>query len=50
MLKALNQATKKKIKESFDEEKKRSSQIIEEPKKSKYLSFKLEGILEYNIF
>jgi len=27
-------------------EKKRSSQIVEEPKKSKYLSFKLEGILE----
>ena len=41
-----NEATKKKIKESFDEEKKRSSQIVEEPKKSKYLSFKLEGILE----
>ena len=41
-----DQETKKKIKESFDEEKKRSSQIVEEPKKSKYLSFKLEGILE----
>ena len=38
--------TKKKIKESFDEEKRRSSQIVEEPKKSKYMSFKLEGILE----
>tara|TARA_B100001105_G_scaffold251551_1_gene241484 strand:+ start:710 stop:1420 length:711 start_codon:yes stop_codon:yes gene_type:complete len=38
--------TKKKIKESFDEEKERSSQLVEEPKKSKYLSFKLEGILE----
>ena len=33
-----DQATKKKIKESFDEEKKRSSQIVEEPKKSKYIS------------
>ena len=41
-----DQATKKKIKESFDEEKRRSSQVVDEPKKSKYLSFKLEGILE----
>ena len=41
-----DKATKKKIKESFDEEKKRSSQVVDEPKKSKYLSFKLEGILE----
>ena len=38
--------TKKKIKKSFEEEKDRSSQFVEEPKKSKYLSFKLEGILE----
>ena len=38
--------TKKKIKASFEEEKNRSSQLVEEPKKSKYLSFKLEGILE----
>ena len=38
--------TKSKIKKSFDEEKDRSSKLIEEPKKSKYLSFKLEGILE----
>ena len=38
--------TKKKIKESFDIEKNRSSQLVEEPKRSKYLSFKLEGILE----
>jgi len=37
--------TKKKIKESFEEEKNRSSQLVEEPKKSQYLSFKLEGIL-----
>ncbi|MDO7722644.1 MAG: 5,6-dimethylbenzimidazole synthase, partial [Nitrosopumilus sp.] len=41
-----DQITKKKIKESFEAEKKRSSEIVEEPKKSKYLSFKLEGILE----
>ena len=38
--------TKKKIKESFEEEKNRSSQLVEDPKRSKYLSFKLEGILE----
>ena len=38
--------TKEKIKKSFEEEKERSSKLIEEPKKSKYLSFKLEGILE----
>jgi len=41
-----DQETKKKIKESFEKERKRSSQIIEKSKKSKYLSFKLEGILE----
>lgn len=38
--------TKKRIKDSFEEEKNRSSKLIEEPKRSKYLSFKLEGILE----
>ena len=36
-----DQETKKKIKESFDEEKRRSSQIVEEQNKSKYMSFKL---------
>ena len=41
--------TKKKVKESFEEERERSSQLIEEPKKSKYLSFKLEGILESSV-
>jgi len=38
--------TKSKIKKSFEEEKEKSSKLIEEPKKSKYLSFKLEGIYE----
>lgn len=38
--------TKKKIKDSFEEEKNRSSKLVEEPKRTKYLSFKLEGILE----
>ena len=41
-----NKNTKQKIKESFEKEKERSSKLVEEPKKSKYLSFKLEGILE----
>lgn len=39
-------ATRNKIKESFDKERMRSSQLVEEPKRTKYLSFKLEGILE----
>jgi 5,6-dimethylbenzimidazole synthase len=39
-------STKKKIKESFEIEKNRSSQLVEEPRRSRYLSFKLEGILE----
>lgn len=38
--------TKKRIKDSFDEERKRSSQLVDEPKRSQYLSFKLEGILD----
>ncbi len=41
--------TKKKIKESFEKEKNRSSELVEEPKRSKYLSFKLEGILESTV-
>lgn len=38
--------TKKKIKESFEYEKDLSSDLVNEPRKSKYLSFKLEGILD----
>jgi len=38
--------TKIKVKKSFEEEKIHSSELVEEPKRSKYLSFKLEGILE----
>jgi 5,6-dimethylbenzimidazole synthase len=41
--------TKMKIKSSFEEEKTHSSKLVEEPKRSKYLSFKLEGILESDI-
>ena len=38
--------TRKKIKDSFDSERKRSSDLVEEPKRSKYLSLRLEGILD----
>lgn len=38
--------TRNKIKESFEIERKRSSKLVDEPKRSKYLSFKLEGILD----
>ncbi|MCY4491062.1 MAG: 5,6-dimethylbenzimidazole synthase [Thaumarchaeota archaeon] len=41
-----NNTTRNAIKESFDVEKRRSSKDVEEPRRSKYLSFKLEGILE----
>lgn len=41
-----NKDTKNKIKESFDEERIRSSNLVDEPNRSKYLSFKLEGILD----
>ena len=41
-----NIETRKKIKESFEKEKYRSYNLVEEPKRSKYLSYKLEGILE----
>lgn len=38
--------TKGRIKESFEEERKRSSELVEEPRRSRYMSFKLEGIME----
>lgn len=38
--------TKKRIKESFEREKELSSDLVKEPRRSKYLSFKLEGILD----
>jgi len=44
-----NIVTRKKIKESFENEKARSSKLIEDPRRSKYLSYKLEGILESSI-
>ena len=44
-----NVETRKKIKESFEKEKARSSNLVEEPRRSKYLSYKLEGILDSSI-
>ncbi|KAG2474075.1 MAG: 5,6-dimethylbenzimidazole synthase [Nitrosopumilales archaeon] len=41
-----DEETKKKIKESFHKEKKLSQKMVEEPRRSKYISFKLEGILD----
>jgi 5,6-dimethylbenzimidazole synthase len=38
--------TRRKIKDSFDKERIRSSELIEDPKRSKYLSLRLEGILD----
>ena len=38
--------TRKKIRDSFDSERKRSSDLVEEPRRSKYLSLRLEGILD----
>ncbi len=37
--------TRSKVRESFDNERKRSATLIEDPKRSKYLSLRLEGIL-----
>ena len=44
-----NNTTKQKVKESFAQEKARSSHDVEEQKKEKYLSLKLEGILESDV-
>jgi 5,6-dimethylbenzimidazole synthase len=38
--------TRKKVKESFDVERRRSSKLVEDPKRTKYLSLRLEGILD----
>ncbi len=37
--------TRRKVKESFGNERKRSATLIEDPKRSQYLSLRLEGIL-----
>lgn len=38
--------TRRKIKESFEKERRLSATLLEESKRSRYLSFKLEGIME----
>ncbi|MGI0046783.1 MAG: 5,6-dimethylbenzimidazole synthase [Nitrosotalea sp.] len=38
--------TRNEVKDSFDKERSRSSSLIEDPKRSKYLSLRLEGILD----
>jgi 5,6-dimethylbenzimidazole synthase len=38
--------TRHEVKDSFDKERLRSSNLIEDPKRSKYLSLRLEGILD----
>jgi 5,6-dimethylbenzimidazole synthase len=44
-----DQSTKQKVKESFEAEKERASHQVDESKKEKYLSLKLEGILESDV-
>lgn len=44
-----DQTTKQKVKKSFEQEKTRSSNDVDESKKEKYLSLKLEGILESDV-
>lgn len=41
--------TKTKVKESFEQERARSSQQVDEEKREKYLSLKLQGILESDV-
>ena len=41
--------TKQKIKESFQKEHKRASELVEDPKRTEYLSLKLEGIMESDV-
>ena len=41
-----DEETRRKIKDSFILENKKASELVDDPKKSKYLSLKLEGILE----
>ena len=38
--------TKRKVRESFERERERSAQLIDDPKRSAYLSLKLEGIMD----
>jgi 5,6-dimethylbenzimidazole synthase len=44
-----NTKTKQKVKESFQKEHERASKLVEDPKRSEYLSLKLEGIMESDV-
>lgn len=44
-----DQKTKQKVKESFEQEREHSTHQVDEPRKEKYLSLKLEGILESDV-
>lgn len=44
-----DERTRRAVKESFEEERARSAKLVEEPRRSEYLSFKLEGILESSL-
>lgn len=41
--------TKQKVKESFQKEHEQASKLVEDPKRSEYLSMKLEGIMESDV-
>ena len=41
-----NKDARKQVRDSFDRERLRSSTLVEDPKRSKYLSLRLEGILD----
>lgn len=41
-----DEETRRTVKALFEAERERSAQLVEEPRRSRYLSFKLEGILE----
>ncbi|SHO43674.1 5,6-dimethylbenzimidazole synthase [Nitrosotalea sinensis] len=44
-----NNETRKQVKDSFDRERTRSSTLVEDPKRSKYLSLRLQGILDCDV-
>lgn len=41
-----NEKTRRQVKDSFDKERIRSATLVEDPKRSKYLSLRLQGILD----
>ena len=44
-----SEKTRRAVKGSFERERARSAELVEEPRRSEYLSFKLEGILESSL-